>query len=328
MINKFISFLFIFTFVSTLDLFSEDRDNKDFNNLDSLRAKILEYKNLNNNDSLEIVIYNINKIWNNLSKDEIFEYEVQNLLKVQNTETKLEISKSKSQMQSFILLIICLFSFVYLIYYTDKINREKQFRKIEAVSKISKYESNLRKQISEKLHDDIGGSIIALKMKCINKKGMESEVDLLSNIYERVRQLSSDLGMQHKFSQTIEDGIDILVNEMCNEFDKKNVNVFPDEINKIDDNILIEDVIMTTKELITNVIKHSKANEISIDVSLIDNYINIIVQDNGVGINKDEKWGQGLKSIQNRSILHEGTFDIDSNFSGTTANVKFLTTQI
>ena len=81
---------------------------------------------------------------------------------------------------------------------------------------------------------------------------------------------------------------------------------------------------MTTKELITNVIKHSKANEISIDISLIDNYVNIIVQDNGLGMNKDKKWGQGLKSIQNRAILHEGTLDIDTNISGTTANVKFL----
>ena len=107
-------------------------------------------------------------------------------------------------------------------------------------------------------------------------------------------------------------------------FDKKNINVFPDEINDITDNIFIEDIIMTTKELITNVIKHSNASEISIDVSLIDNFINIIVQDNGVGINKNKKWGQGLKSIQNRAILHEGSFDIDSNASGTTANVKFL----
>jgi len=324
--NKFISFLFIFIFVSTLDSFSDDRTNKNFNNLDSLRTKILEYKELNNDDSLEMVLKNINQVWSKLSKEEIFEYEVQNLLKVQIAEKKLEVSKSKSQMQSVLLLFICLFGFIYLIYYTDKTNRDKQVKKIKAASKMSIYESNLRKQISEKLHDDIGGSIIALKMKCINKKGMEDEVKLLSNIYERVREISSDLDMQHKFSQTIEDGINILVNEMCNGFDKKNINVFPDEINDIDDNIFIEDIIMTTKELITNVIKHSNASEISIDISLTDSFINIIVQDNGIGINKNKKWGQGLKSIQNRAILHEGTFDIDSNNSGTTAYVKFLIT--
>ena len=155
---------------------------------------------------------------------------------------------------------------------------------------------------------------------------MKDEVQLLSNIYERVREISSDLDMQHKFSQSIEDGINILANEMCNGFDKKNINVFPDEINEITYNVIIEAVIMTTKELITNVIKHSKASEISIVVSLIDNCINIIVQDNGIGMNNKNNWGQGLKSIQNRATLHEGSFDIDSNKSGTTANVKFLIT--
>ena len=229
-------------------------------------------------------------------------------------------------MQSVVLLLICLFSFIYLIYYTDKINRDKQVKKIKAASKISIYESNLRKQISEKLHDDIGGSIIALKMRHINREGMENEVQLLSDIYERVREISSDLDMQHKFSQSIEDGINILVNEMCNGFDKKNINVFPAKINEIDNNTLVEDIIMTTKELITNVIKHSNANEISIDVSLIDNQINIIVQDNGKGMKNQNDWGQGLKSIQNRAVLREGSFDIDSNSSGTTANVKFLIT--
>ena len=227
-------------------------------------------------------------------------------------------------MQSVVLLLICFFGFIYLVYYTDKTNRDKQVKKIKAASNMFKYESNLRKLISEKLHDDIGGSIIALKMKCINKEGMENELEALSKIYERVRELSSDLDMQHKFSKSIEDGINILVNEMCNGFDKKNINVFPDEINEITDSALIEDIIMTTKELITNVIKHAKASEISIDVSLIDNCINIIVQDNGEGMNNQNSWGQGLKSIQNRAILHEGSFDIDSNKSGTTANVKFL----
>ena len=117
---------------------------------------------------------------------------------------------------------------------------------------MSLYDSNLRKKISEKLHDDIGGSIIALKMRCINKKSMKDEVQILSNIYERVREISSDLDMQHKFSQSIEDGINILVNEMCNVFDKKIINVFPDKINKITDNTIIEAIIMTSKELITN----------------------------------------------------------------------------
>ena len=323
---NFIRSFFIILFFAPVNLICNERD------LDSLIEKSVQLILNEETDSLIITLKRLRKeaVGENSGLKEldsllsIRQISLAEQIKIE--ENKIEIIKSKSQMQSVVLLLICLFSFIYLIYYTDKINRDKQVKKIKAAFKISKYESNLRKQISEKLHDDIGGSIIALKMKFINKEGMKNEVQLLSNIYEKVRKISSDLDVQHKFSQTIEDGIDILVNEMCNGFDKKNINVFPDGINKITDKVLIENVIMTTKELITNVIKHSKANEISIDVSLIDNHINIIVQDNGSGMKNQNNFGQGLKSIQNRAILYEGTFDIDSNNSGTTANVKFLIT--
>ena len=313
--------IFLFLFFSVV--FNPKESLCHSNDIDSLIQRTIEFAKKNQNDSVE---YALSKL-----VPKVVGNELDSLLRLRQKSQKnlideAEVVNAKSQMQSIVLLIFCLLSFIYLIYYTDKINREKQFKKIQAASSMSKYDSNLRKQISEKLHDDIGGSIIALKMKCINKEGMENEVELLSNIYERVREISSDLDIQHKFSKSIEDGINILANEMCNGFDKKSINVFPDEINEITDSILIEDVIMTTKELITNVIKHSKANEISIDISLIDNYVNIIVEDNGLGMKKKQAWGQGLKSIQNRAIIHEGTFDIDSNKKGTTASVKFKTT--
>ena len=153
-------------------------------------------------------------------------------------------------------------------------------------------------------------------MKCSDKKEMANEVKLLDDIYNNVRSLSSDLDMQHKFSQTIENGIDILVNEMCGSFKKTTVNVFPDSINEIDDQDLIQDVIMTVKELITNVIKHSKADEISINVSYDKKIISILIEDNGKGTNNTE-FGHGLTAINNRAILREGSLEFDSNKKGT-----------
>jgi len=313
--------IFLFLFFSVV--FNPKNSLCHSNEIDSLIQITIGYAKKNQNDSVN---YALSKL-----VPKIVGNELDSLLKIRQKSQKnlideAEIRNAKSQMHSVVLLLVCLFSFIYLIYYTDKINRDKQVKKIKAASNMFVYDSNLRKKISERLHDDIGGSIIALKMKCINKEGMKDEVELLSNIYERVREISSDLDMQHKFSKSIEDGIDILVNEMCNEFDKTNINVFPEKINEINDSALIDDILMTTKELITNVIKHSNANEISIDISLIYNQINIIVQDNGTGMNNKNDWGQGLKSIQNRATLHEGSFNIDSNNSGTTANVKFLTT--
>ena len=79
---------------------------------------------------------------------------------------------------------------------------------------------------------------------------------------------------------------------------------------------------MTTKELITNVIKHSKADEIAVDISLVEKKIVIIVQDNGIGFNFEKNEGQGMKSIRNRAIMREGVVRIDSNKKGTSVTVE------
>ena len=313
-------YFFIFSLIN-LSVFSEER-NKNHIELDSLRTLMLEYKFQNKKDSVILVINNIQAKLIEMSGEEIVKYQYENLIVNSSLKQKLAIAKSKSQLQSLILLLICLGGFIYIVYYTDKKNREKQGKKIRAAQGISKYENNLRKKISERLHDDIGGSIIALKMKFSDKKEMANEVKLLDNIYNNVRSLSSYLNIQHKFSQSIENGIDILVNEMCGSFKKTTVNVFPESINDIDDAELIQNVIMTVKELITNVIKHSNADEISINVSFDNNTLTILVEDNGKGTNNKE-FGHGLTAINNRAILREGSLDIDSNKKGTSATVEF-----
>jgi len=313
-------YFFIFSLIN-LSVFSQER-NKNHFELDSLRTLMLEYKFQNKKDSVILVINNIQAKLIEMSGEEIVKYQYENLIINSSLKQKLEIAKSKSQLQSLILLLICLGGFIYIVYYTDQKNREKQVKKIRAAQGISKYENDLRKKISERLHDDIGGSIIALKMKFSDKKEMANEVKLLDNIYNNVRSLSTDLNIQHKFSQTIENGIDILVNEMCGSFKKTTVNVFPDLINEIDDQDLVQDVIMTVKELITNVIKHSKADEISINVSYDKKIISMLIEDNGKGTNNKE-FGHGLTAINNRAILREGSLDIDSNKKGTSATVEF-----
>ena len=313
-------YFFIFSLIN-LSVFSQER-NKNHFELDSLRTLMLEYKFQNKKDSVILVINDIQAKLIEMSGEEIVKYQYENLIINSSLKQKLEIAKSKSQLQSLILLLICLGGFIYIIYYTDKRNREKQVKKIRAAQGISKYEYDLRKKISERLHDDIGGSIIALKMKCSDKKEMASEVKLLDDIYNNVKSLSSDLDIQHKFSQTIENGIDILVNEMCGSFKKTTVNVFPESINDIDDPELIQDVIMTIKELSTNVIKHSKADEISINVSYDNNTLTILVEDNGKGTDNTE-FGQGLTAINNRAILREGSLEFDSNKKGTSVTVEF-----
>ena len=299
--------------------------NETFTVLDSLRDKILEYKETSNEDSLIFYKKKISQVWNSMSKEKVFEYELYNLEKSKNIKNQLEVSKSKSQMQSLVLFMICLLGFIYLIRFTDRKSRDAQIRKLNAASKISSYELELKRRISERLHDDIGGSIAALKMQLSKNKNLKNETKVIDSIYNDIRTLSQDLDSQNKLYPSIKTSAQDLVEEMCKSFKKTTLNIFPEkEIEKISSQVLNHNIILTLKELITNTIKHADAKNISIDISKQENEIVILVQDDGVGFDFTKKEGQGLKSIRNRCVLNEGELFIDSNKeNGTTITVTY-----
>ncbi len=79
-----------------------------------------------------------------------------------------------------------------------------------------------------------------------------------------------------------------------------------------------------TQELINNIIKHSKATDVSIQLFNSNNTIVLIVEDNGIGIaNENNKKGIGLLNISSRLDMVNGTVDFEpSPKSGTLVTIK------
>ncbi len=308
-------------------------ENKNFKKLDSLRAEILTHQKTNDEESLKITISEMNKTWGALTKKEVFDYEIYNLTIANDLGTQLKIEKAKSQLQSLILLLVSIFGFIYLIYYTDKNSRKEKLMKINAAKNISSYEMLIKNKASEKLHDDIGGSLAALKMRLTQLNDpqyystLKNEIKILDNIYDQVRNLSKDLNIKNKFNNNIEELLENLAEEMCSSFQNVELNIFPKEkLNNIKDQEFINALALTTKELITNIIKHAKAQSITIDLTAHKDSIVLIISDDGTGFN-DNEFGLGLKNINDRAILYEGEMIIDSSQkNGTSVTVEFLYT--
>ena len=76
--------------------------------------------------------------------------------------------------------------------------------------------------------------------------------------------------------------------------------------------------------MITNIIKHAKAKKCTISIILHENYLNLIVEDNGVGFDfKKTIKGIGLNNISSRIKSMNGSLDIDSSKEkGTTININ------
>ena len=306
-------------------------ENKTFKKLDSLRSDILKHQHSEDVESLEISISEMTKTWKSLTKEEAFKYEIYNLTKADDLGTRLAIEKSKSKLQSLILLLISIVGFIYLIYYTDKKSREEKQKKIIAARNISTYEILLRNKVSEKLHDDIGGSLAALKMRLTQLNdpnyfsSLKNEIQILDNVYDQVRNLSKDLNVKNKFSNNLEELLENLVEEVRYNFQKVELNIFPKEkLNNLKNEEFLNAILLTAKELVTNIIKHAKAQNFSIDLTAHQESIVLIISDDGIGFQKDKKFGLGLQNIKDRTILYEGEIDIDSKKkNGTTITVKF-----
>lgn len=84
------------------------------------------------------------------------------------------------------------------------------------------------------------------------------------------------------------------------------------------------------QEFTTNTLKHAKATEIHLYISLIDGEVNVLFEDNGRGLDPHKKnKGIGIQNIQNRLKTLNGSMDIEAQSGrGTAIYLKIPTQKI
>lgn len=73
-------------------------------------------------------------------------------------------------------------------------------------------------------------------------------------------------------------------------------------------------ITLIIKEALHNVIKHSGATESYLEITIIDDSLNLIIYDNGKGIysSTQNESGMGLKNIYARLLKLDGNIEITS----------------
>lgn len=249
-------------------------------------------------------------------------------LKIKN----LELAKRNIYLFIAIALLVVCILMAYLIISRNKIKEsirlQKEIMKQQdmATKAIIEAEERERKRIASDLHDGIGQMFSAVRMN------LSSVADGLQFNKEEKKVL---------FDKTID-----LVDESCKEVRAISHNMMPnvllksglasavrDFIGKIDDTLLkvnlvtyglneridanIETVLYRViQESVNNVIKHSKANQLDIQISIEEKEITVTIEDNGRGFdagNKDHFTGIGLKNILTRIEFLKGSVEWDSS---------------
>ncbi len=202
--------------------------------------------------------------------------------------------------------------------------KEQELKVLDAVMQGQDKE---RKRIAEDLHDNLGSKLALLKFKF---DSMEIAIQhnkqlvtnfthtskLLDDTYQTVRSMSHSQN-----EREIKHGLVYLVKELAANISDSNtldISIESFGFEKDLEQSIELMIFRTIQELITNIIKYANAKQITIDLNLFDDALNVMVTDDGKGfdtktLNNKTNNGMGLKAIKTRIENLNGHLEIDSS---------------
>jgi two-component system sensor histidine kinase EvgS len=219
---------------------------------------------------------------------------------------------------------------------SERKERERQIdahqQRLKALaSKLTMSEERERRRMATELHDHVGQSLAIARLQLASAKRSSSDTSstlLLEEVShtlleaaQETRQLIFDLS-----TPAIKElGLQAALRDWLNERMPKHgiVAALMDHTDSAEALPLTDDeaalIFRHARELLTNVIKHAKANRVKVEVAVADNEIHIAVQDNGVGFeaagapgNGKDKGHFGLFSIKESMADLGGSLEIDA----------------
>ncbi len=183
-----------------------------------------------------------------------------------------------------------------------------------------------RERIANDLHDNLGSMLATLKMNFEHLRMRKNEIrEEEDKLYDRTDQLIEDAyqkvrSIAHAKNAGVfaNEGLIPTIRKMAGKISipgKLTIEVLAVGFNKRLENKIEIAIFRMVQELSTNIIKHSKATEASIQLTNHDDNINIIIEDNGVGFKSTtapSSNGMGLNTITKKVEQLGGTFTIDS----------------
>ncbi|MCM4172966.1 tetratricopeptide repeat protein [Arenibacter sp. TNZ] len=182
-----------------------------------------------------------------------------------------------------------------------------------------------KKRISEELHDGILGQMLGIRLilTALNNKTDSDSVLKRSDLLKKLQQLEEEIRtISHELSRASEEKIHnfiVSIEELVKTIqDSSKMKCHFEYDDKIDWDELKGDIKINiyriVQESLQNCIKHAKATKVDLLFESEEDYVKIVVLDNGVGFDqKKGKRGIGLKNINSRLDKLNGTYDIQSS---------------
>ncbi len=186
-----------------------------------------------------------------------------------------------------------------------------------------------RAAIAREIHDDVGGSLTALKfdLAWIDRHSQSPEVKLrVQSALETVTYaIEASKRIMHNLRPAILDqGLVAALQWMCSRFEKRTsveciFRTSHDTVQLPAGVPLV--AYRTAQEALTNVSKHAHASRVAIDLSLVGSVLSLEVSDNGRGLSGTDlakARSFGIRGLHERAMTVGGWVDLSSTARGTT----------
>lgn len=177
-----------------------------------------------------------------------------------------------------------------------------------------------RKRIARRLHDELGQTLMGIKLKLdvLNKTEKEFQLEEVTDLVEDAIEESRNLSHQLRPSLLDELGLGPALRELVENFSSSTgIDVdtsLSENLNKLDLNMCTV-IYRAVQELLNNAHKHGQASNVSVQAEIINSHFLLDVRDDGKGFEPEKvsrKSGLGLKGIEENIHIVGGRFSINS----------------
>ena len=240
------------------------------------------------------------------------------------------LEKTRYQMLATIGIMVLLIIVAWLLY-----NRQQVKQKVAREKAIQLAEYNERMRIAKDVHDDLGSGLSKISLtagvaeqKALNNGNAAQDIrhiaamskDLVDNMRDLIWVLNPE-------NTTLDNLITRLREYSADYLDGLNIEAdisFPDNVPEMRISRETQrNIFATVKEAIHNCVKHATATIVGVHATLQDGRLDILIQDNGQGIDMKNlrSGGNGLRNMRQRIESVGGSFDI-KNEGGTTIHIS------
>ena len=210
-------------------------------------------------------------------------------------------------------------------------NQLKEYEKEIAVYKAQQEE---RERISADMHDELGSGMTAIRlMSEIARNKMKEntpvEIEKISSSADDVlNKMNAIIWSMNSGNDTLDNLVSYIRSYALEYFDQTPIECKVNTPATIPDLEITGDkrrnIFLCVKETLNNVLKHSKASLVTINIETSDR-LRIQIADNGTGIDLQNlrQFGNGLKNISRRMEVISGTFNIE-NKEGTVTTLELV----